>query len=156
MDVGETMAAKRLELCNVDKLAGFLNIRTISIAKVLAALSILFFGFRPVGVIAQTLDKKQAAIRQQLGKIPMGKVIEVRLLQKGRPRVRGKLLAVDEESFKILTSHSGQLSDEEIAFSKVESVRRPGMRRVYKILISVGAVVAVAIAIASTRGSGRT
>jgi hypothetical protein len=101
MEAGKTMRIKQLELNGMDAPVVFQDIHAISIAKALAVLVVFVFGFRPMGGFAQTLDEKQAAIKQQLGKIPMGKAIEVRLLQKGRPKITGILLAVEEDSFKI-------------------------------------------------------
>jgi hypothetical protein len=149
------MGTKRLQLYHLDEPTTYLDINTVRITKALAVLVTIFLGFKPVGGIAETLNQKQIAIKQQLQKIPVGKAIEVRLLQKEKPKIKGKLLAVGEESLKVRISRSGKFSDEEIAFSNVESVKKPGIRRIYKILIAAGAAGTVA-AIASTRGSRST
>jgi hypothetical protein len=119
------------------------------------ALVVLIFllGFRLIDASAQTLDPKQAAIRHQLSKIPTGKSVEVRFLRKEKPTITGKLLAIGEESFKIRTTRSGKFFDEEIVFSAVDSLKKRGMPRMYKVLISAGAVAGAGIAIAATRSS---
>ncbi len=117
--------------------------------KAIAVLLILAIGLGPFDAVAQTPQENKVAVKEQLGKIPLGSVIEVKLLHKGSDKITGKLVSVADESFEIQTTRSGKLSNEKIAFGMVKSVKKRGMRTLYKALIWTG-VVAAGVAIAGS------
>jgi hypothetical protein len=131
----------------------FVDFCRVSKMSPLAVLVISLLGFFSINGAAQTIDQKQTALKEQMKKIPAGKAIEVRFLRKEKPQITGKLLEVDEESFKIQTSRPGKASTEEVAFNTVRSVNKRGMRRIYKVLIGAAAAAGAGIAVASTRSS---
>jgi hypothetical protein len=49
-------------------------------------------------------------------------------------------MSVRDEAFEVQTEQSGKVSTEKITFADVKSVKKPGMRRLYKVLIVVGVV----------------
>jgi hypothetical protein len=114
--------------------------------KIMAVLLIVVLLGQYSGAATQTPEARKAAIKEQLKKIPMGKVIEVRLLQNGRSKIRGALLAIASESFEIQRVESGNVSKETIAIADVMSVKKTGMRKLYWALIVTGAA-AVVIAV---------
>jgi hypothetical protein len=93
----------------------------------------------PTGAVwgqeASSTKKSQEAARmqEQLLEIPIGKRIEVLLLN--GEKVRGRLLDATEQGF---TLSLGNDTNREFNFDEVASVRKLGMRRVNKILIVVG------------------
>jgi hypothetical protein len=101
--------------------------------KPIAVLLVVVLAFEPVAAMSQTPKEK-------LGKIPIGKVIEVKLLEKGSEKITGKLLSVSDESFEIQTTRSGNVSNEKISLNTVKSVKKRGMRKAYKALIWIGVV----------------
>jgi hypothetical protein len=103
--------------------------------KPIAVLLVVLLVFGPVAAMAQTPKEK-------LGKIAIGKVIEVKLLEKGSKKITGKLLSDSDDSFEIQTTQSGSISNEKISFDTVKSVKKRGMRKAYKALIWTGAVMA--------------
>jgi hypothetical protein len=112
--------------------------------KPIAVLLVIVLALEPVAAMAQTHKEK-------LGKIAIGKVIEVKLVEKGSKKITGKLLSVSDESFEIQTAQSGSISNEKISFDTVKSVKKRGMRRAYKALIWIGVVLVIAnIVVAKT------
>ena len=106
--------------------------------KVIAVLLVVVFVFGPVAAMAENPKEK-------LAEIPIGKVVEVKLLEKGSKKITGKLLSVSEKSFEIQTAQSGSMSIEKISYDTVKSIKKRGMRRVYKALIWYGVGSAVVL-----------
>jgi hypothetical protein len=123
--------------------------------KRIAVLLIIVLAGRPFGAAAQTLDKGQEAIREQLKRIHRGKSIEATLLQEGNRKIRGKLMSVEEDSFDIRTEKSGRISTERVEFASVKSVKKRGMSKAAEVLIVAGIAVALGLPLYAAR-PGRT
>jgi len=115
--------------------------------KAIAVLLMVVLVCQRFSAAAQKPEESKATIKAQLDRIPIGKAIEVTLLREDSSRIKGKLMSVIDESFEVQTVQSGKISTADIAFSDVESVKKSGMRQLYKVLIIV-AVVFVGLAIA--------
>jgi hypothetical protein len=61
--------------------------------------------------------------KKQVALIPAGKVVEVKLQQKGSKKITGKLGPVTDEGFEVQTVKSGKISSEKVAFADVKSVK---------------------------------
>jgi hypothetical protein len=121
--------------------------------KAMAVLLMFVLVCQPLIAQAQTVDENQAALKARLDQIPIGKTIEVKLLQKGNSKIKGKLISVSDDGFEIQTVKADTLSRERIAFSDVKSVKKSGMRTGTKILIGVGGFfLAMAIIVGATTG----
>ena len=91
--------------------------------KATAFLLIVVLAGRPFGAAAQTAGEKIATIKEQVVMIPTGSIIEVKLLQKGGSKIKGKLGSVTDESFVVQSVKSGKVTNEKVAFADVKSVK---------------------------------
>jgi hypothetical protein len=117
--------------------------------KIIAVLLMVVFGGQYSSAAVQTPEARKAAVKEELAKIPIGKVVEVKLLKDEGRKIKGRLLSVESESFEIQRPGSGSAAKETIAIADVESVRKPGMRKLYWVLITSGAALAVIIVVGS-------
>lgn len=78
-------------------------------------------------------------LKQKVLHFPAGSLVEVKLKQKGRGKVTGRLGSVTEEGFEVQTVISGKISNEDVRFVDVDSVKeKKKMSLSTKILIGVG------------------
>jgi hypothetical protein len=70
-------------------------------AKAIAILLVVTLAFEPVAAMAKTSKQDKRVSREQLDEIPIGKVVEVKLLEKRSKKITGMLLFVSVESFEI-------------------------------------------------------
>jgi len=103
--------------------------------KPIAVLLAIVITLGPLPAMAQSPKEK-------LAEIPVGKVVEVKLLEKGSKKITGKLLSISEESFEIQTGQSGSVSSEKILYAAVKSVKKKGMSAGRKALIWTGVIIA--------------
>lgn len=115
--------------------------------KAVVVLLILVLIGQSFSAIAQTAEERNAAVKKQLDKIPIGKAIEVKLLSEDGGKIKGKLVSVADEYFEVQSVQSGKISTEKIAFADVKSVKKRGMN----VWIKVGIIwAAILIALAAS------
>jgi hypothetical protein len=137
-----------LQLSEVVTAACRLDRETIPAAysEAIAVLLVFVLVLGPVAAMAQTPKEK-------LNKIPIGKVVEVKLLEKGSNKITGKLLSVSDEYFEIQTAQSGSISTQKISYDRVKSLKQRGMHRGYKALIWYGVGAAAGLIIYAVIGN---
>jgi uncharacterized membrane protein YedE/YeeE len=122
--------------------------------KAMAGLLIVMLAGQSFTTAAQMRQENKAKIKEQAAAFPVGTKIEVKPMPEGSKRIVGRLVSITDEAFEVQTEQSGKVSTEKIAFADVKSVKKSGMRRLYKVLIIVGGVlVGIGIALAA---SGRS
>jgi hypothetical protein len=103
----------------------------------------------------QKATESQTSLKQQVPMIPTGGIIEVKLLQKGRKRITGKLGSVTDEGFEVQTVRSGNVVSEKIAFADVKSVKEKRGMSVTRALVVTGVVCGVLMLIGVIAGAAR-
>jgi len=123
-------------------LAALLFGTTILEAKVGAA------GMAPPG---QAESKAKPTLKEQVGQIPAGSQVEVRLLNK--ERLRGRLGEVSDDGFTVQIAQANRIETRKVAFGDVKSVKVMGNNDKKRgILIGVAAAFGILLVLALTIG----
>jgi hypothetical protein len=92
-------------------------------------------------------------LKQKVLLIPVGSIVEVKLKQKDRGKFTGRLGSVTDENFEVQIVISGKISNENLRFVDVDSVKeRKKMSLSTKILIGLGIWVLLGIIVGAATG----
>jgi hypothetical protein len=97
----------------------------------------------------------EQALKAKLLEIPTGSVVEVKL--RGKPKVRGKLGALQDSGFEVQSMRNGKVVTDTLSFAEVKSVSyKQGMGTATKVLagIGIGCVVLVVISLIAAAATG--
>jgi hypothetical protein len=104
---------------------------------------------------SQASAPRTPTLKEQVVQIPVGSVIEVRLLSK--EKLKGQLAAISDEGIVLKHTEAAQIQDRKIAFSEMKSVKTGGGKAggiVLAVLATAGIVFVVIMvwALIATRG----
>lgn len=88
--------------------------------------------------------------QEQVVKMPAGTVVEVKYLEKGSKKLVGRLGPVTDTGFEVQVAGDGKVTNEEVAFSEVKSLKaKKGMHPVTKGVIIGGVAFGVLVAVSA-------
>jgi hypothetical protein len=123
---------------------------------VLLALFLLCPGPLAPVTAQQTKPSPEQAIKAKLLEIPTGSTIEVKL--RGKPTVRGKLGAVQDNGFELQSLRDGKVVTDSFTLGDVKAVSpkqgHTTRKVVVGVLIGIGVLVAIGVIVAVASGKG--